>query len=47
MIATAIIISLLVFSYSIVIVSLVKSRREPKSEWEQYWDQVFERNKNR
>lgn len=46
MIVTYVLISVLVFAYSIVIVSVVRSRRKEKSEWEKYWDNVFERNKN-
>lgn len=47
MIVIAIIVSMLLFSYGMVIVSIIKSRRKEKSEWDKYWDQVFERNKNR
>lgn len=46
MIATIILLSMLAFAYGIVIVSVIRSRRKEKSEWDKYWDQVFERNKN-
>lgn len=46
MIAIYILTAILIFAYTMVIVSILKHKHEEKSEWEAYWDDVFKRNKN-
>lgn len=46
MIAIYILIAILIFAYTMVILSIIKPNKDERSEWQRYWDDVFERNKN-
>ena len=41
-----ILLSVLVFAYAMIVLSIIKDKRDSRTEWERYWDEVFERNKN-
>jgi hypothetical protein len=41
-----ILLSVLALAYVTIVVLIMKHKRDSKSEWERYWDEVFERNKN-
>lgn len=46
MIAIYILIAILIFACTMVIVSIIRPNKDQRSDWQRYWDDVFERNKN-
>jgi hypothetical protein len=41
-----ILLCVLAFAYAMIVLSIIKDKRDSRTEWERYWDEVFERNKN-
>jgi hypothetical protein len=41
-----VLLSVLAFAYAMIVLSIIKDKRDSRTEWERYWDEVFERNKN-
>lgn len=47
MVIAYIILGICIFVYVSVLFDVWNYRRKAKSEWEQYWDEVFKNNKNK